>query len=166
MYIKELISKLVTHQSSPHAHPKLTRSAAVEEGSLSEDEIILGLPGEFSSGFESGSGDDDDTDEDADSDEEEDSDEEGLRGHLMWASVFDSSGKKAKVGRDVHCSPHTRYYSGHCNVKTVKDVNFFGLEDEYVVSGSDSGHVFIWDKETTQLVNILEGDGEVMNVIQ
>ncbi|KAA6413752.1 MAG: hypothetical protein FRX48_02113 [Lasallia pustulata] len=27
--------------------------------------------------------------------------------------------------------------------KTVKDANFFGLQDEYVVSGSDSGHLFI-----------------------
>jgi nuclear receptor interaction protein len=51
-------------------------------------------------------------------------------------------------------------------VKTVKDVNYFGLQDEYVVSGSDSGHLFIWDKKTAQLVNILEGDGEVVNVVQ
>lgn len=25
----------------------------------------------------------------------------------------------------------------------VKDVNFYGLNDEYVVSGSDCGHLFI-----------------------
>lgn len=37
---------------------------------------------------------------------------------------------------------------------------------QYVVSGSDGGHVFIWDKKTSQLVNILEGDNEVVNVIQ
>ena len=48
----------------------------------------------------------------------------------------------------------------------MKDVNFFGLDDEYVVSGSDSGHVFIWDRKTTELLNILEGDGEVVNVVQ
>jgi nuclear receptor interaction protein len=45
-------------------------------------------------------------------------------------------------------------------------VNYFGLQDEYVVSGSDSGHVFIWDRKTAELVNILEGDGEVVNVVQ
>ncbi|KAF3910096.1 hypothetical protein AA313_de0202917 [Arthrobotrys entomopaga] len=59
---------------------------------------------------------------------------------------------------------NTRLYRGHCNVQTVltffsrsngpvdtlmtsamqvKDVNFYGLQDEYVVSGSDCGHVFI-----------------------
>ncbi|THW27389.1 WD40 repeat-like protein [Aureobasidium pullulans] len=49
---------------------------------------------------------------------------------------------------------------------TVKDVNFFGLDDEYVVSGSDDGNFFIWDRKSGQLVNILEGDGEVVNVVQ
>lgn len=67
---------------------------------------------------------------------------------------------------DTPISSHTRVYRGHCNVKTVKDVNFFGLNDEYVVSGSDSGHLFIWDRKSAQLVNILQGDSEVVNVVQ
>ena len=70
------------------------------------------------------------------------------------------------VEQGVHCSAHIREYRGHCNVKTVKDVNFFGLQDEYVVSGSDSGHLFIWDKKSGEVVNILEGDSQVVNVIQ
>jgi WD40 repeat protein len=45
-------------------------------------------------------------------------------------------------------------------------VNFFGLQDEYIVSGSDCGNLFIWDRKTSQLLNILEGDNEVVNVIQ
>jgi hypothetical protein len=79
------------------------------------------------------------------------------------------SGRKSNRGDvelDVPCSAHSRVYRGHCNIKTVKDVNFFGLNDEYVVSGSDAGHVFIWDRKTTKLVNILEGDSEVVNVVQ
>ncbi|KAJ5207434.1 hypothetical protein N7472_003882 [Penicillium cf. griseofulvum] len=68
--------------------------------------------------------------------------------------------------RHVPCVPHMRSYRGHCNVKTVKDVNYFGLNDEYVVSGCDSGHIFIWDRKTSNLVNILEGDTEVVNVVQ
>ena len=74
--------------------------------------------------------------------------------------------KRARVELGVPCYGATRSYKGHCNVRTVKDVNFFGLQDEYVVSGSDSGHVFIWDRKTSELVNILEGDGEVVNVVQ
>jgi hypothetical protein len=124
--------------------------------------------------------DEDDTDGDVDSDDEaeddddddsDDVDEEGLQrtrsGHMLWRSDFSRSRyRRWKVERDVPCAPHTRVYTGHCNVKTVKDVNYFGLQDEYVVSGSDSGHVFIWDRKTAELVNILEGDGEVVNVIQ
>jgi nuclear receptor interaction protein len=123
---------------------------------------------------------DDDDDNDDDGDEEtdeddandtEDDDEEGLRrtrsGRMFWRSDFGRSRhQRHRVEHDVPCAPHTRVYTGHCNVKTVKDVNFFGLHDEYVVSGSDSGHVFIWDRKTTELVNILEGDGEVVNVVQ
>lgn len=120
----------------------------------------------------------DDGDEDEDDDNEGDSSDEG--GHM---SDDDSDGdsepeertfrrcgvrrrRKEDVELDVPCSSHTRVYRGHCNVKTVKDVNFFGLNDEYVVSGSDSGHIFIWDRQTSDLVNILAGDSDVVNVIQ
>ena len=48
----------------------------------------------------------------------------------------------------------------------MKDCNFYGLSDDYVVSGSDDGNLFIWDKLSGELVNILEGDGEVVNVVQ
>ncbi|KAJ6005173.1 hypothetical protein N7451_003117 [Penicillium sp. IBT 35674x] len=75
-------------------------------------------------------------------------------------------GRRRDVEIDTPCSSHTKVYRGHCNIKTVKDVNFFGLNDEYVVSGSDSGHVFMWDRKTGNLVNILEGDSEVVNVVQ
>ncbi|KAI9798332.1 MAG: hypothetical protein M1825_005381 [Sarcosagium campestre] len=116
--------------------------------------------------------DDDEVDNDDDDDSDEDEDEEG-RGDLtsedrffMFSSAYDRSMVREKVEQHVPCSSHTRSYRGHCNVKTVKDVNFYGLQDEYVVSGSDSGHLFIWDKHTTTLLNILEGDGEVVNVVQ
>ncbi|KAG2210973.1 hypothetical protein INT47_000133 [Mucor saturninus] len=55
-------------------------------------------------------------------------------------------------------------YVGHCNIETVKDVGFYGLYDEYVVSGSDRGHLFIWDKKTTNIVQILRADEDVVNV--
>jgi DDB1- and CUL4-associated factor 6 len=73
---------------------------------------------------------------------------------------------KFSAGKNVPCSSHLRSYQGHCNVETTKDVNFYGLQDEYVVSGSDCGNFFIWEKKSGRLVNILEGDREVVNVIQ
>ncbi|KIM90838.1 hypothetical protein PILCRDRAFT_150692 [Piloderma croceum F 1598] len=61
--------------------------------------------------------------------------------------------------------PRSRF-TGHCNVATVKDVNFLGPNDEYVTSGSDDGNFFIWRKATGKLHGILEGDGSVVNVIE
>jgi WD repeat-containing protein 42A len=40
----------------------------------------------------------------------------------------------------------------------VKGVNFYGPRSEFIVSGSDCGHVFLWDKETENVVQFMEGD--------
>lgn len=37
-------------------------------------------------------------------------------------------------------------------------MNFYGPKSEFIVSGSDCGHVFLWDKETEQIVQYLTGD--------
>ena len=111
---------------------------------------------------------DDDNDNGDDDNSEADDDDEitAEERHFVFQSASNRGRLRESVEQDVPCVSHTRQYRGHCNIKTVKDCNFFGLDDEYVVSGSDSGHLFIWDKNTTELVNILEGDGEVVNVVQ
>ncbi|GBF61991.1 WD repeat protein [Trichophyton mentagrophytes] len=91
--------------------------------------------------------------------EDDDEDEFGISTQL-------SSACRNSVESHVPCSSHLNVYQGHCNVKTVKDVNYFGLDDEYVVSGSDDGNVFIWDRKTSDLLNILNGDSDIVNVVQ
>ncbi|KAF8640101.1 hypothetical protein AX17_001339 [Amanita inopinata Kibby_2008] len=61
--------------------------------------------------------------------------------------------------------PRRRYF-GAQNVATTKDVNFLGPNDELVVSGSDDGNFFLWDKKTETLQGIYEGDGSIVNVIE
>lgn len=107
-------------------------------------------------------GDDSEDDEDQDDMDSSSNEEE----ETLFLRRGARKSRRGEVELDTPVSSHTRVYRGHCNVKTVKDVNFFGLNDEYVVSGSDSGHLFIWDRKSTQLVNILEGDSEVVNVVQ
>lgn len=46
----------------------------------------------------------------------------------------------------------------HYLLFTVKSVNFFGLRSEYVMSGSDCGNIFIWDKNTEAVVQWMAGD--------
>ncbi|WAR05503.1 DCAF8-like protein, partial [Mya arenaria] len=58
-------------------------------------------------------------------------------------------------------------YQGHRNNQTVKGVNFYGPHSEFVVSGSDCGHIFLWDKDTENIVQRMEGDeGGVINVLE
>ncbi|KAG8973803.1 hypothetical protein FRC05_008222 [Tulasnella sp. 425] len=45
-------------------------------------------------------------------------------------------------------------------------LNFLGPNDEYITSGSDDGHFFVWKKENAELVGIWDGDGSVVNVIE
>jgi WD repeat-containing protein 42A len=40
----------------------------------------------------------------------------------------------------------------------VKGVNFYGPNSEYVISGSDCGNIFIWDKKTEAIVQWMLGD--------
>jgi DDB1- and CUL4-associated factor 6 len=109
-----------------------------------------------------------------DNDDVEDSDDESWKDLPELESedsdsdygFYGQSISKLSAGKHIRCTNHVRDYRGHCNVDTTKDVNFYGLQDEYIVSGSDCGSLFIWEKKTGRLVNILEGDQEVVNVIQ
>lgn len=43
---------------------------------------------------------------------------------------------------------------------------FLHSKGQYIVSGSDDGSFFIWEKETTNLVRILQGDESIVNCLQ
>jgi len=45
-------------------------------------------------------------------------------------------------------------------------VNFLGSNDDLIVSGSDDGNFFIWDKHTAKLNGVYEGDGSIVNIIE
>lgn len=56
-------------------------------------------------------------------------------------------------------------YKGHRNARTmIKEANFWG--DHFVLSGSDCGRIFIWDRHTGELVMSLQGDRHVVNCVQ
>jgi len=56
---------------------------------------------------------------------------------------------------------HVRTFGGHRNSQTVKGVNFYGNCSEYIISGSDCGHLFVWKTRTGSLVNYQFADGDV-----
>lgn len=56
-------------------------------------------------------------------------------------------------------------YKGHRNARTmIKQANFWG--ENWVMSGSDCGRVFVWDKWTGQISNLLMADSHVVNCVQ
>uniref|UniRef100_A0A1L8DNN1 Putative wd40 domain protein n=1 Tax=Nyssomyia neivai TaxID=330878 RepID=A0A1L8DNN1_9DIPT len=58
-------------------------------------------------------------------------------------------------------------YQGHDNSSTIKGVNFFGPRSEFVMSGSDCGNCFFWDKNTETIVQWMPGDETgVVNVLE
>jgi WD40 repeat protein len=60
----------------------------------------------------------------------------------------------------------TQQLKGHLNVRTIKEVNFFGPFSQYIVSGSDDGRVFIWEKRSGKLVQLIDGDSTIANCVQ
>lgn len=46
----------------------------------------------------------------------------------------------------------------HRNTSTIKGVNFYGPQSEYIMSGSDCGNCFFWDKKTEAIVQWFRGD--------
>lgn len=57
-------------------------------------------------------------------------------------------------------------FKGHRNLQTIKGISFLGPSDEYVVSGSDDGHVYIWSKQDGKLQQWLKGDDSVINCLE
>ncbi|XP_071956649.1 DDB1- and CUL4-associated factor 6-like [Antedon mediterranea] len=73
--------------------------------------------------------------------------------------------KEKEQFRNVTSLKVKSVYRGHRNSRTmIKESGFWG--DNLVLSGSDCGHVFIWDRHTTQLLMLLEGDRHVVNCVQ
>ncbi|KAF4373981.1 hypothetical protein CsatB_005140 [Cannabis sativa] len=68
------------------------------------------------------------------------------------------------VDIDEKVSPQA--YKGHRNCETVKGVNFFGPNCDYVVSGSDCGRIFMWSKKGGELIRVMEADQYIVNCIE
>jgi len=62
---------------------------------------------------------------------------------------------------------YTSRYIGACNTTTdIKEASFFGADCQFIAAGSDDGRILIWDKETTNLVKVLDGDSSTVNCVQ
>ncbi|KAF9944437.1 DDB1- and CUL4-associated factor 6, partial [Mortierella alpina] len=128
-------------------------------------------------------GPDDETDDDGedggdeqDEDMSEDSDDDrDYRMDISESSDSDSSHpdqqdiKEYWIRRSFHAGKNdlVQTYSGHRNARTmIKEANFFGPNSEFIMSGSDDGRIFFWDKLTGKILNVIKGDRSVVNCLQ
>ncbi|XP_056413674.1 DDB1- and CUL4-associated factor 6 isoform X3 [Hyla sarda] len=67
--------------------------------------------------------------------------------------------------QNIHQPSSKLVYKGHRNSRTmIKEAGFWGKN--FVISGSDCGHIFIWDRHTTEHLMLLEADNHVVNCLQ
>ncbi|CAF1250023.1 unnamed protein product [Rotaria magnacalcarata] len=139
--------------------------------------------------------DDDDDDDDNDNDEEHSMDDEDANEHnensQASSTTTDNAAASGRARRPLMASKWDRLmkrreaerrneenhlknvpslglinsYDGHRNARTmIKEANFWS--DSYVMSGSDCGHIFIWNKFTGKIVRIIQADEHVVNCVQ
>lgn len=101
------------------------------------DEIAEHMAAEDANEYGSENGENE-NDEDSDEDDDDDGEITAEERQFMFQSASDRGKLREGVERDTPCCSHTRQYRGHCNVKTVKDANFFGLQDEVCTPQSHS----------------------------
>ncbi|XP_012264400.2 DDB1- and CUL4-associated factor 6-like isoform X2 [Athalia rosae] len=117
------------------------------------------------------------TNEECDEDIYNDSDDEDMTPNRrmvnpieteMDEAIANARGAQGHEIFDESCLTELRVkqkYMGHRNARTmIKEANFWG--DDYVMSGSDCGHVFIWERSTANLCMLLEADQHVVNCLQ
>ena len=62
---------------------------------------------------------------------------------------------------------YTKTFCGHCNTTTdIKEASFLGNNAEFIAPGSDDGKFFIWDKSSTNIVKVFQGDESIVNCLQ
>ncbi|XP_043514836.1 DDB1- and CUL4-associated factor 6-like isoform X2 [Frieseomelitta varia] len=116
------------------------------------------------------------TDESAFSDsDDEDIQADGRLGSSAETEMEEAMGdvrmRRGSVSFDKTCATELRVkqkYMGHRNASffrtMIKEANFWG--NDFVMSGSDCGHVFVWEKDTAKLCMLLEADQHVVNCLQ
>ena len=61
--------------------------------------------------------------------------------------------------------PVLQQLTGHRNARTmIKEAAWWGTR--FIMSGSDCGHMFVWDRDTGEMIMMLEADRHVVNCVQ
>ncbi|RXM94440.1 DDB1- and CUL4-associated factor 8 [Acipenser ruthenus] len=87
-------------------------------------------------------------------------DEFAVGGRDQYVRIYDQRKINENENNGVlkkFCPQHLVTSESKTNI-TLKGVNFYGPRDEFVVSGSDCGHIYLWEKNSARIVQFMEGD--------
>eukprot|EP00803_Ostreobium_quekettii_P008452 evm.model.scf_1509.4 EVM.evm.TU.scf_1509.4 scf_1509:19855-26098(-) len=90
---------------------------------------------------------------------------EGKEPPAVQEHVQTCSHNKGSSDDPREVAQYLQMYDGHRNRRTVKKVMFLGSSEEYVVSGSDCGHIFMWSKTSGRLERVVKGDSYIVNCL-
>lgn len=84
------------------------------------------------------------------------------------STAIENNRKDPPIRPDLSdCSDYVQRYTGHCNCKTdIKEANFFGPDQEYIMAGSDDKHIFFWDRNSCEVLRVYKGDHSLVNCVQ
>lgn len=98
--------------------------------------------------------------------------EKDIDSALLTASHNHSVNERFDLSDDeLHWRSLARDYKerfvGTSNSKTdIKEANFFGQDGKYIVSGSDDGNLFIFERPSGAVVDVLAADKSIVNCAQ
>ncbi|WKX91041.1 hypothetical protein Q1695_009683 [Nippostrongylus brasiliensis] len=68
---------------------------------------------------------------------------------------------------DVNVVDYSERFCGQTNTHTdIKEANFFGSKNQYVVAGSDCGSLLCWERRSGVLVAAWNADQSILNIVQ
>ncbi|XP_039436330.1 DDB1- and CUL4-associated factor 6-like [Culex pipiens pallens] len=155
--------------SSGEGNSTAEESAAAEPQPSTSGESSRGSsrPGQSTAGASAKPGDDDDDDDEDDDEESNPNQRKKSDSSRDEAAAYEAELKalndlEAKV---LSYDYVLRKFVGHRNARTmIKEATFWG--NDYIMSGSDCGHVFTWERATGELVMLMEADQHVVNCVQ
>lgn len=79
----------------------------------------------------------------------------------------DDRRNRPKLENEPGTVDYLQRFVGGGNYQTdIKEANFFGSRDQYIVAGSDCGHMFIWNRDTCKIQGIWKADNHILNIVQ
>ncbi|KAG0263359.1 DDB1- and CUL4-associated factor 6 [Mortierella polycephala] len=108
-----------------------------------------------------------DNDSDNNSDSPGDQDDRGMP--MDFSAGSNANGSNASIASPADVKEYwirRSYATAKSDIVQIKEANFFGPNSEFIMSGSDDGRIFFWDKKTGRILNVLNADKRVVNCLQ